>query len=269
MPMFTTYDGSSLTATVLGAPGEPVVVLPGGPLRASRYLGNIGGLDAHRELVVFELPHRRVDRIVGDVEALREHLGLERLDIVAHSAGANLALLYAAAHPDRIRKLALITPSTRVAGIARPTADEQAAIYQQRAGEPWYAAARMAMEAWDSDTETPEQRQLAKAFVYGRWDDVAQAHAAGEDGEATPGAHAIYYSDDPYDPEAMRTAMANVSADVLVLIGAVDPVTPIRLGTAMAELFAHAEVVVQPGAGHFPWLDDPAWFVETLTRFLA
>ena len=25
-----------------------------------------------------------------------------------------------------------------------------------------------------------------------------------------------------------------------------------------AGLFAHAELAVQPGAGHFPWLDDPA-----------
>jgi pimeloyl-ACP methyl ester carboxylesterase len=25
---------------------------------------------------------------------------------------------------------------------------------------------------------------------------------------------------------------------------------------------------VQPGGGHSPWLDDPAWFVQTLTEFL-
>ena len=97
MPAFTTSDGSERTVTVLGAPAEPVVVLPGGPLQQSRYLGNLGGLDARRELVVLELPHRRVDQIVPDVEALREHLGRETLDVVAHSAGANLAMLYATA----------------------------------------------------------------------------------------------------------------------------------------------------------------------------
>lgn len=30
-----------------------------------------------------------------------------------------------------------------------------------------------------------------------------------------------------------------------------------------------AELVMQPGAGHFPWLDDPAWFPPTLTAFLG
>jgi pimeloyl-ACP methyl ester carboxylesterase len=25
---------------------------------------------------------------------------------------------------------------------------------------------------------------------------------------------------------------------------------------------------VQPGGGHFPWLDDPGWFARALARFL-
>ncbi|HEY3716879.1 MAG TPA: alpha/beta hydrolase [Jatrophihabitantaceae bacterium] len=268
MSTFTTYDGSELTATVLGASTEPVVVLPGGPLQKPRYLGNLAGLDAHRELVVLDLPHRRVDQIVGDLEALREHLGVETMDVLSHSAGTSLALLYAAAHPDRIRKLALITPSCRAVGIP-PTPEEYVAVLEQRAHEPWYAEARAAMDAWDEGTETPEQRLMAKALVYGRWDDVARAHAASEDADATPGAHSIYYAEGCFDDEGTRSALAKVSADVLVLVGGADPVTPVRLGMELADLFPHAEAIVQAGAGHLPWLDDPAWFVATLSRFLA
>jgi pimeloyl-ACP methyl ester carboxylesterase len=36
-----------------------------------------------------------------------------------------------------------------------------------------------------------------------------------------------------------------------------------------ARLFPHAEVVVQPGAGHSPWLDDPAWFTSAVNTFLG
>jgi pimeloyl-ACP methyl ester carboxylesterase len=268
MPTFTTYDGSELTATVLGAPAEPVVVLPGGPLQASRYLGNLGGLDAHRELVVLELRHRRVDQLVGDVEALREHLGRERIDLIGHSAGGTLALLYAAAHPNRIGKLALITPSARAVGIP-PTPDEMHAVYEQRAGQPWYAEARAAMDAWDAGTETPQQRQLAKALVYGRWDDVARAHAAAEDETATPNAHLIYYAGGALDPDATRAGLGKVDADVLILVGGADPVTPVRLGVELGELFSNAQAVVQPDAGHLPWLDDPVWFVTRVSRFLS
>ena len=92
MTTFTSYGGINLNYDVLAGPGEAVVCLPGGPLRAPRYLGDLGGLDAYRKLVVLELPPKRVDRIVSDLEALRTHLGQDRLDLLAHSAAGNLAL---------------------------------------------------------------------------------------------------------------------------------------------------------------------------------
>jgi pimeloyl-ACP methyl ester carboxylesterase len=36
-----------------------------------------------------------------------------------------------------------------------------------------------------------------------------------------------------------------------------------------AELFLNAELVVQPGAGHYPWLDDADRFVATTATFLG
>jgi proline iminopeptidase len=33
-------------------------------------------------------------------------------------------------------------------------------------------------------------------------------------------------------------------------------------------LFPAAQLVVQPGAGHYPWLDDASWFVRAVTAFL-
>lgn len=61
----------------------------------------------------------RCDRLADDVEALRTHLGLDRIDLLAHSAGAAVALLYATRHRDRIGRLVLVNPSPRVVGLAR------------------------------------------------------------------------------------------------------------------------------------------------------
>jgi pimeloyl-ACP methyl ester carboxylesterase len=36
-----------------------------------------------------------------------------------------------------------------------------------------------------------------------------------------------------------------------------------------ARLFANATVTVQPGAGHFPWVDDPAFFAAAVGSFLT
>ncbi|HEY3610188.1 MAG TPA: alpha/beta fold hydrolase, partial [Pseudonocardiaceae bacterium] len=101
MPSFVSYDGTELVYHLRGD-GPALVCLPGGPGRATDYLGDLGGLDAFRRLVLLD-PRGvgssadpadpttfRVDRLVRDVEALRTHLGMERMDLLAHSAGSVL-----------------------------------------------------------------------------------------------------------------------------------------------------------------------------------
>jgi len=196
-------QGSGERVAHLG--GEELPSGWGGPLRAPRYLGNLGGLDAYRKLVVLELPPKRVDRIVADLEALRTHLGQDRLDLLAHSAAGNLALQYAAAHPDRIGKVALVTPGTRAVGI-EPSEDDWHAALGRRSDEPWYPDALKAINAWDAGDTSSATQFAAMPFFYGRWDASAQAHAIGEAQEATPDAAAIYYADGAPDPETTSAA---------------------------------------------------------------
>src|SRR5690348_14459746 len=128
MPIFSAPDGTELAYHVTGR-GEPLLCLPGGPMRASAYLGDLGGLSRHRRLFVLDLRGTgdsavpadpatyRCDRQVDDVEAFRAHLGLERVDLLAHSAAGDLALLYTARHPDRVRTLTLVTARARALGV--------------------------------------------------------------------------------------------------------------------------------------------------------
>src|SRR5256884_1471376 len=46
---------------------------------------------------------------VADLEALRDHWGLDRVALLGYSWGGLLALLYALAHPARIDRLALVS----------------------------------------------------------------------------------------------------------------------------------------------------------------
>lgn len=51
---------------------------------------------------------------VRDLEALRQHFGFERLALLGHSGGAAIAVRYAVEHPERIERLALVTPPAPV-----------------------------------------------------------------------------------------------------------------------------------------------------------
>lgn len=284
MPIFDAYDGARLAYSDQGE-GEPLVVLPGGPLRPPAYVGDLGGLDAGRRLLCFhprgsgdsarpaESDSYRCDRMVEDVEALRVHLGLERMDILGHSAGANLAELYAAAHPDRVRRLALITPSLRAVGLV-PSAEEREAALQARKDEPWFAEAYAAYQRCDEDEVAPEDEVLAEAFSYGRWDEAARAHVTADLGWRDWDAIDAHHGAGVFTPEATRAALAGLGRHgvrVLVLAGELDAGSAPAWVERLAAVFAPGSVRfrVQEGAGHYPWIDDAAEFRGIVAGWLA
>jgi proline iminopeptidase len=279
MPHFCAHDGTDLAYHVFGE-GIPVICLPGGPMRDSVYLGELGGLSAHRQLIVLDLrgtgqsaiPENaasyRCDRLVDDVEALREHLGLDRLDLLAHSAAANLAALYVARYPERVSKLVLVTPSTKSAGIA-VSGEARREIALLRKDEPWFEAAFAALEAIVAGHATDDSWTAIEPFFHGRWDAAAQAHQAADDTQRNKEAVAAFGADGAFDPQATRAALAAFGAPVLLLAGEIDLNTIPSVVAEYAELFPNAEFVVQPQAGHYPWLDDADRFVATTAAFLG
>jgi pimeloyl-ACP methyl ester carboxylesterase len=278
MPAFTAPDGAELAFHVKGE-GEPLLCLPGGPMRASVYLGDLGGLAGQRRLVMLDLRGTgesgvpadpatyRCDRQVTDVEALRAHLGLERVDLLAHSAGCDLALLYAARHPRRVHTLTLVTGRARALGVEF-TEEHRREAATLRKAEPWFASANESYERIWAGSGTDADWDAVAPFFYGRWDTAAQAHAATDAEQSNEGAAALYASPDAFDSAGARAVVAGWDARVLLLAGELDSGPLPRVAAEIAELFRAAETVVLPGAGHFPWLDDPRRFVGTVTAFL-
>ncbi len=278
MQTFDAADGTRLAFHRTGS-GQPLVCLPGGPMQASAYLGDLGGLSAHRSLVLLDLRGTgesavpadpatyRCDRQVDDVEALRVHLGLDRLDLAAHSAGAAVALLYAARHPDRIGRLALINPSPRAIGLEITDLDRRE-VAELRRGEAWFPDAFSSLERIWSGSPTDADWDGIAPFSYGRWDAVAQAHLAQEASRRNADAAALYYSAGAIDPEAVRSALGRLAAPVLLVAGEYDLPLPPKRAAEYAALFRQGELAVQPGGAHCAWLDDPHWFVRTLAAFL-
>lgn len=56
---------------------------------------------------------------------------------------------------------------------------------------------------------------------------------------------------------------------VFLLAGETDLNTIPSVVSEYAGLFPNAEHVVQPAAGHFPWVDDAGRFVATVRSFLG
>jgi proline iminopeptidase len=278
VPELSARDGTTLAYHASGV-GTPVICLPGGPMVDSAYLGDLGGLSARVRLIRLDLRGTgdsatptdpgsyRCDRLVEDVEALREHLDLDQIVLLGHSAGANIAVGYLARYPERVARLVLVTPSVFGVGI-EVTSDIRRELVELRSGEPWYPPAAAAFERVAAGEATDDDWAAITPFTHGRWDDAARAHEAGMERYRHPEAAAGFFADGAFDPPATRAALADFGGPVLLLAGEYDVAAAPKVMAEFAGLFRQATLVIQPGAGHSPWLDDPGAFTATVASFV-
>ncbi|WP_377271141.1 alpha/beta fold hydrolase [Peterkaempfera sp. SMS 1(5)a] len=286
MARYQSYDGTPLAYRTLGPavdhPAAPTLVcLAGGPGRDAAYLEDLGGLDRELPLVLPDLRGTgesvaatdpagySFPRLAEDVEALREHLGLERFALLGHSAGAVVAQAYAARHPGRLSHLVLVTPGTRLQD--RPTTDAQE-IFHSRPGEPWYPEAVAALERLADAHELAEIKRLLTRVApgtYGHWGERQRAHAAAEVSQLHPVPRAAFWQGvDEAVRRGVTDALGALAAPVLVVTGDRDGASGVAAGAVVAGQFPNGHHMTLAGCGHYPWVDEPEDFRRTVTGFL-
>jgi proline-specific peptidase len=276
---FVTDDGRTLTYERRGS-GPLLVCHPGGPGFSSAYFANtLGGLDDHFTLVLFNprgtagsakpadaRAYSTAD-YVADVEALRAHLGEEQLDLLGHSHGGVVAAAYAAAHPDRVRRVILAN------SLARIRTEAMEAEMQTHADEPWYDAARKALDResagdYENDEELREIVQTFMPMYFARYDDTAARYVETSLTErANP--DALKHFNEGLEAWDDRAALAKITAPTLIITGARDFITGPACADDLAEGIPHAKLIVVDGCGHFLFVECPERWREEVAAFLA
>lgn len=123
-------DGNAIYWETCGRPsGKPAVVLHGGPGSGvgpgwRRYFDpeayrvvlfdqrGCGRSTPHASEPTTDLSVNTTGHLLGDIERLREHLGIERWLVFGASWGCVLSLAYAERHPDRVTELVLFALAT-------------------------------------------------------------------------------------------------------------------------------------------------------------
>jgi proline-specific peptidase len=103
----------------LEAAGAPVVFIHGGPGSTHTDFGGLTALADRRAVILYDQldsgmsehpgdpANWRVQRFVGELEAIRAALRINRWHVVGHSWGSAIALEYAVAHPDHVASTVL------------------------------------------------------------------------------------------------------------------------------------------------------------------
>ena len=122
---FADVNGIKLYHEIHGS-GEPLVLIPGGLTTIGEVQGWVQTLAKTRQVIAVEMQGHGhtadTDRPMtwtqmgDDIAALLEHLEIPKADLVGHSFGGASAIRAAIQHPDRVRRLVVISsPHARAA----------------------------------------------------------------------------------------------------------------------------------------------------------
>ena len=204
-----------------------------------------------------------LDQYVADLDAIRHGLGDAKIHVLGHSFGGLVAMAYAAAHPDRVASLTLISSATPdwEGHVAAGAAFEQryAKLLAEKkvpadppppVGDDCRGESNAILPALFADPDFKEPIEETKTTL-------CSVHVRSATGKLLRG----------YD---LRPKLKAFTAPTLVMMGDSDPFgEPRGRATAKALEAAHPQYAVLPKCGHFPWVECPDAFRPVIEEFLA
>jgi pimeloyl-ACP methyl ester carboxylesterase len=282
MPRLITEDGRTLAWRESGS-GEPLLLHPGGPGMSAAYFGELPELASERTLLLLDPrgtgeSDRPSDAAAfeladyaSDVEDVRRHLGLERLDLLGHSHGGFVAMFWASAHPQSVGRLVLANTAARFTDAIRSARTARVASHE---GQPYYADAVEALRLhsegrYASDEELRElYRREARLLLAPE----TSVEGLGEVlSRAGANADALRYFNKHIAAEMdQRATLARLGASTLVITGSLDPFGE-SSAREIADALPNATLFVLAGADHFPFLEPEyrATWAQAVARFLS
>jgi len=207
------------------------------------------------------------DHQVGDLGALRAHLGQESIWLMGHSEGGVQVLQYAVKHPSRVRGLVLLSSCAVTDDSAFADMWRRQLL---RRGEPWYEEAARAFED-DTPPATDEVfAENLKAALPLYWSDPLKIEQFQDDfAAAPPSAHAAIASYEsgryPFD---LRRRLKDLSAPTLIVVGDDDIVCSPESATALHLALPRSKLLLIEDCGHFPWMEQAEAFETRISQFL-
>lgn len=192
------------------------------------------------------------DDLAADVLAAMDAAGFARAHLVGHSLGACVAIILAARHPDRVRRLVACSPSTG------PDA------YQAAVFEVWTALA---------ESNLPQHivhlGLVVNAFGRGAFEN-GTVRAIVDEMDRHPIARATIRRYVECDRILdLSPVMKSVDAATLVIVGSDDALSGAGQGRLVASAVPDARLEVVEGVGHSVHLEAPMTFARLVASFLT
>lgn len=210
---------------------------------------------------------------------LAQHPDLPKPVVIGHSFGGAVGVLLARTYPSLVTRLVLLSPALDYRDVKYHAylAMKQRA---QREGDGAHLERIRDLEALHPPGSDSEADLFAAALTGSRFDfaarrfagaeeaDLHRILAAREDEPMRVAQHwAWFAAADGLDRKDLTPELPGLKVPVLVLGGQEDYLTPPGTLEKARALIPGARLVLVPGAGHHPYLMDPAGFVRIVGEF--
>jgi len=191
------------------------------------------------------------------LERCLDELGVEQRKLVVHDWGS-LALIGAQRRPELVEKLVVINAVPLLPGYRWHWV---AQVWRRRPfGEIANATTTRTSMALTMRQARGDHSAMPSEFVDTVWDHWDRGTRAA--------ILALYRHADPARLAEAGRDLGKLTCPSLVLWGNRDPYLPAKFATAYAEALPDAELEIVPGAGHWPWIDDPS-AIDRIWEFVA
>lgn len=284
---FNGAEGVRLFYRRVGNGKNVVVFLHGGPglgigdggynmemLARSRTLLMYDQRGSGRSEIVSDPKQLTVDYQVRDLEAFRQHFKLEKMTLIGLSWGTGLAVLYAAAHPERIAKLILVSPmppaktpfweqrTARINSLLGPAnVARQNEIRQLLPRSNDDQAVTLCRESFTISSKPYFLRP--SSFSAERSAEICDAPAAALRNRWVV-VLAVFESLGEWD---FRPLLGRIQVPTLVVEGKKTNV-PLDATRAWAKALPNSKLSLIPNAGHVHFIEQPEAFRKIANRFL-
>jgi len=279
-------EGARLHYRVVGEGPDTVVVVHGGPGAGMNSVRPDFEPLAERLTLVFfdqrgggrsELPadtsRLRARLFVEDLDSVRAHFGLERMNLLAHSFGSVMVARYAQTHPARLRRIALHGATgpvrERAAQLARRTGPDPDTALSRRAGE--LLGSLLEGTAADPAEACREWEALNRRMAEARGEPVRWR---GTSCDAPPEAVGYYFrytaqlGPRSFGDWDFTDGLGRVSAPVLVVYAAEDSLAAAEQ-RAWAAAFPNGRLLFVPGTEKVAAAERPDIVLPALIEFFS
>lgn len=260
--------------------GEPILLINGGPgMEHTCLMPQMEQLSEHHRVIFYDqrgvgkseapiTPESiTLDNYIDDIEALRKELKIDKINLLGHSFGGQLAMLYGIRYPENLKSMVLVCPASASSDFYKPFSEK----YERKITVANRNTLMKILESTDFQQRKPvafqEYYRVYFRPYFFRQDDAARMNMqvtemTAMNSDSVTDLLSPYLSE--YD---FHADLSKIHCPTLIIAGDSDLI-PLEFMERIRKEIGGSELVIFKDCGHFPFIEVPGAFFDTVEKFL-